>query len=128
MNAFVQPVLAQLERAWNDGDGERYAWPFTADAEQVNIFGTRLSGRAEIAQRHDRIFKTIFAGSINVFELLGARELAPGVLLAQAVSTVSVPSGPLQGELRTIASLVLRRTDSQWQIVLFHNTRITPQE
>jgi uncharacterized protein (TIGR02246 family) len=118
-------VVAELMQAWNDGDGRRFASQFALDAEQVNIFGVRLRGRCEIGERHDRIFKTIFRGSVNTLQVLNARLLAADVLLAQMSSLVDVPQGLFKGELRTIVSMVLIRNETHWEIVLFHNTRVT---
>ncbi len=120
----LEAILEELTQAWNAGDAQRFAAPFAPEAVQVNIFGAQLRGRQEIAERHDRIFKTIFRESINAFEIIDADLAATNVMLARISSAVTVPHGPLQGELRTIASLVLRRTDTRWEILLFHNTRV----
>jgi uncharacterized protein (TIGR02246 family) len=120
----LESIVDRLARAWNSGDAAGFAAPFAADSQQVNIFGARLIGRDAIDDRHAAIFANIFRGSTNVLRILDARMLGPDVLLAQVSSVVDVPHGPLQGELRTIASMVLRRSnESNWEIVLFHNTR-----
>lgn len=123
----LEAIVERLAAAWNGGDAAGFAAPFAADAQQVNIFGARLIGREEIRARHDEIFKSIFRGSTNVLHVLEARRLAPDVLLAQVSSAVDVPQGPLRGELRTVASLVLHRgRGGDWSIVLFHNTSQQP--
>lgn len=124
--AAIDAIVAELAGAWNAGDAKRYAAPFALDAEQVNIFGTRLIGREEIARRHAHVFETIFRESTNVLRVLDARYAGRDVLLVRVDSVVSIPHGPMQGELHTIFSLVLCRTGSSWEIVLFHNTRVTP--
>lgn len=120
----IESIVAELADAWNAGDAVRFAAPFAPDAEQVNIFGTRLMGRSEIADRHEIVFDTIFRGSTNVLRILDARYAAAGVALVRIDSTVSIPHGPMQGELHTIASLVLRQASGAWEILLFHNTRV----
>ncbi len=125
--AALESIVDRLARAWNSGDAPGFAAPFAADAQQVNIFGARLVGRSAISERHAAIFAGIFSGSVNVLHVLDARRLGPDVLLAQLSSVVDVPHGPLRGELRTIASAVLRTPrDADWEIVLFHNTREQP--
>jgi uncharacterized protein (TIGR02246 family) len=125
--AALESIVDRLACAWNNGDASGFAAPFAADAQQVNIFGTRLIGRGAIRERHAAIFAGIFSASTNVLNILDARMLGPDALLAQVSSVVEVPHGPLQGELRTIASMVLLRNgDADWQIVLFHNTREQP--
>lgn len=122
----IDAIVAELADAWNAGDAARFAAPFALDAEQVNIFGARLIGRGEIADRHAHVFETIFRGSTNVLRVLDARYAGADVLLLRLDSVVSIPQGPMQGDLHTIASLVLCRTGPKWEIRLFHNTRIAP--
>lgn len=125
--AALESIADRLAQAWNSGDAAGFAAPFAADAQQVNIFGTRLIGRDAIRDRHAAVFAEMFRESTNVLQVLDARRLGPDVLLAQLASAVEVPHGPLRGTLRTIASIVLRRThDADWEIVLFHNTRQQP--
>ncbi|MGH7709183.1 MAG: SgcJ/EcaC family oxidoreductase [Vulcanimicrobiaceae bacterium] len=121
----MDAIVAGLTEAWNAGDGERFAAVFAEDGEQVNIFGAALVGRAEIRDRHVRIFTTIFRESTNTLHVVRLRYAAADIALARVASIVEVPHGPLQGELRTLVSLVLRRVDVSWEIVLFHNTRVT---
>lgn len=123
----LESILAELAQAWNAGDGVRFAAVFAPGGVQVNIFGTELRGRREIAERHDRIFSTVFRGSTNTLRVIDAQPVAADVLLARVASVVDVPQGPLAGELRTVASLVLRKADGRWEILSFHNTRVVPE-
>lgn len=120
----VQGVVEQLAAAWNRGDGAAFAAPFAEDAEQINIYGTQLIRRRRIAEMHAHVFSTMFRGSTNSLEVLDVQRISNDVLVAKISSSVSVPAGPLQGELRTIGSLVLCRSGSGWEIALFHNTRV----
>jgi uncharacterized protein (TIGR02246 family) len=122
----LESIVSELTAAWNAGDAARFAAPFAEKSEQINIFGNLLAGRTEIAERHDRIFGTIFHGSTNVLQIDNARYVAPDVMVARVSSSVEVPHGPLQGTLQTVASVVLRKTSAGWEIVLFHNTRVAP--
>lgn len=120
----LETILAQMEQAWNAGDGARFAAPFALDAVQVNTFGSILNGREEIAQRHDSIFKSIFRASRNTLRIVSARYVTDDVVLARISSVVEVPQGPLQGDLKTLASLLFQRSDAGWELVTFHNTRV----
>jgi uncharacterized protein (TIGR02246 family) len=120
----LESILAEMEQAWNAGDGARFAAPFAADGVQVNIFGVTLNGREEIAARHESIFKSIFRGSRNTLRIVASRYVDDNILLARMSSLVEVPQGPLRGELKTLASLLFRRTDAGWELMSFHNTRI----
>ena len=96
---------AQIEKAWNAADGAAFAEPFAADASFVDIRGEAHDGALAIAGGHQAIFDSIYRGSTVKIELDIAREVAPGVVLAVATSTLDAPSGPLRGR---------------------HNARITP--
>lgn len=120
----IESIVATMERAWNAGDAAGFAAPFAVDADQVNIFGSVLRGRQEIADRHDRIFKTIFLGSRNTLRLLETRCVANDVVIARMHSHVDVPQGPLAGELETLGTLIFRKTGQGWELLTFHNTRI----
>lgn len=124
----LEEIAAQLAHAWNAGDAAGFAALFAPDGEQVNIFGTQLRGRHEIEQRHEHIFATVFWGSRNALRVVDARLAGTYVMLARVSSVVDVPQGPLQGQLQTIASMVLLRSSRQWEIVLFHNTRVASEE
>lgn len=123
--AALESIVAGMERAWNAADGQGFAAAFAMDADQVNIFGDVLNGRPDIAERHDRIFNTIFRGSSNALRLVEARYVNENVVLARMSSTVVVPQGPLAGELRTLASLLFHRTESGWELLTLHNTRVS---
>jgi uncharacterized protein (TIGR02246 family) len=125
--ANLESIVAEMERAWNAGDGAGFAKPFAPDGDQVNIIGEVMKGRDEIAVRHDGIFKTIYAGSRNSMHLVDARSVAADVVLARVHSILDVPAGPRQGRIEAIMSVVFRKTGERWEIVTLHNTRIMPR-
>jgi uncharacterized protein (TIGR02246 family) len=120
----LEAIVAQLAQAWNAGDGKQFASVFAYDGDQINIMGEQLIGRDQIRERHEKIFKTVFRESRNILKVVSARYAGANVILARISSTVAVPHGELQGELHTLGSLVLRNTGSNWEVVLFHNTRV----
>jgi uncharacterized protein (TIGR02246 family) len=122
--AALSEIIRSMETAWNAGDADGFASPFGQDGDQVNIFGTHLRNRDEIRIRHAQIFQTVFLSSINSLTLQDARYVTADVILGHVRSAVTVPQGPLQGELCTLASLVFRKTAGRWEVVTFHNTRI----
>ncbi len=121
----VTRMIAELEAAWNAGDAARYASDFADDGDQINIFGMHLKDRDEVALRHDGVFKTIFLNSRVRFHLIEARKVSGDVILALVRTVVDVPGGALAGTVETIATLVLRKTNSGLEIVTFHNTRVS---
>lgn len=82
-----------------------------------------LKDRQEIAAQHVTIFRTIFAQSRSVFSVVDARYIASGSVLAHVRSQVTTPSGPMEGILRTLASVVFVNGPAGWKILTFHNTR-----
>ena len=72
---IVEPVIEQLESAWNAADGAAYAAPFMPDADFVNVRGELHSGADNIGAGHQGIFNSIYAGSTVDYTVLQAREL-----------------------------------------------------
>ena len=122
--AIAAALLQHIEGAWNDADGTRFGDAFTEDAEFVDIRGTHHRGRTAIAQGHQAIFDTIYAGSAVRYHLDVARTIAPGAILAVASATLEVPAGPLQGVNHARLSVAIARYGDGWRIAGFHNTLV----
>jgi len=117
-------LAASLEAAWNAGSGDGFAAHFAEDADFVNIFGHYGKGRPAIAEAHNAIFRTVYAGSRLAYTVLRARYLTMDVALMHLDARLRIPSGPMVGEKHSIPSLVLTRTGDHWKIASFHNTLI----
>lgn len=121
-------VLARLEKAWNDGDGEAFGSNFAPEASFVNIRGEHIVGRPGIAAGHAAILTTIYAGSVNRMQLVRAIELADGTVAAISVNTLDCPTGPLVGVHQAMStSLISVPSDGtrRPKIVVGHNTLVT---
>jgi uncharacterized protein (TIGR02246 family) len=128
MNAeqVAAEVLARLEQAWNDGDGEAFGALYADDATFVTIRGEWATGRAAIAAGHTEIFRTIYAGSTNRMQLVAVREVG-GALVASATSTLTSPTGPLAGTHRARSTSVLVPDAGHpvgWRVASTHNTLV----
>ena len=123
--ATAQEILDRLESAWNAADGAAYGAPFSADADFVAIRGDYYTGREAIADGHEGILHSIYAGSTARFTVLQARPLDDRVTLVHARMVVDSPAGPLQGEHASTATVVLVERDGGHEIVAFHNTLVT---
>jgi uncharacterized protein (TIGR02246 family) len=119
-------VAASLTIAWNAGDSTAFSQCFTDEADFVNIFAAHLVGSEAIAKQHQFIFEGVYKGSRNLFTVTKARALSDGIVLAQVQSKLSVPQGPMAGEVRTLATAVLVREPAGWRITSFQNTREQP--
>jgi uncharacterized protein (TIGR02246 family) len=124
--AAIEKIVANLETAWNAGDGKAFAAPFSPDADFVNIRGDHFRTRDVIAAGHDAIFRTIYAGSVNRYTVESARLLRPDVALAHVQAVLKAPSGPLAGTHSSRFSMALTREAGGWQIASLHNTLVAP--
>ena len=115
-------ILAELQSGWNEGDGDRFAGPFSANADFVDIRGEHHRGKDAIAAGHHGIFASIYKGSRVRYELAQARSLTGDVVLIHSTAELDVPSGPLAGVRHAIQSLVLKREAGDWKVASFHNT------
>jgi uncharacterized protein (TIGR02246 family) len=118
----IHRVVAGLEKAWNNADGEDFGAWFQDDAEFVNVYGMYAQGRGQIAEGHKMIFSTVYAGSTLHTIPINVRLLSEDVALVHMRSRLSVPRGPMTGEHDAIPSMVLARDSGTWKIAAFHNT------
>ena len=120
----IEAVANGLVRAWNSGNGAGYAAYCDEDADHVNIFGMHARGRQEIADGHNTIFRTVYAGSTLECQVEHARYLRPDVALVHLRAHLKVPQGPVAGEMHSVPTVVMQRTDDGWSIMAFHNTLV----
>ena len=120
----ISGIVASLEKAWNAADGKAFAASFADDSDFVTIRGDRQKGRDAIEGGHAAIFASIYKGSSIAYRVVAAREIATNVLLGHVESELSAPVGPLAGVNNAVATVILRREQSGWQLVAFHNTLV----
>ena len=118
----IHRVVAGIEKAWNNADGEDFGLWFQEDAEFVNVYGTYAQGRRQIAEGHQTIFGTVYAGSTLRLIPGNVRLLSRNVAVVHLRSQLSVPGGPMTGEHEALPSMVLTRDSGAWRIAAFHNT------
>ncbi|MEV7008134.1 SgcJ/EcaC family oxidoreductase [Streptosporangium sp. NPDC051022] len=114
----VDELIAEMQRAWNAGDGAGWAANFAEDAEFVDVVGRVQHGRETIAREHQKIFDTIYRGSRVEIRKVAARPVGGDVLLVHTTSTLRVPSGPRAGDTHAVQTMVVRNG----QILAFQNT------
>ena len=114
--------LARLEHAWNTADGTAFGAAFADHSEFVDIRGGHHCGATAIAEGHQVLFDSVYAGSTVSYRLETARQVAPGCVLAVAEATLDVPSGPVPGTHRSRLTAVISGADGGWSIAAFHNT------
>ena len=91
----AETFFAAIESAWNTADGERYGAEFANVTDFVNVRGEYHHGDGDhIGAAHQGIFDTIYKGSSVRYEVDEARQLAPGVVVAHATSTLDAADRP----------------------------------
>lgn len=122
-DAIVSSLFEQVCDVWKKGDGAAFAALCTEDCDFINLLGMYSHDRATIAELHRRIFAGPYAGSTLTVTPERSEWLADGVILAQVPNELRIPSGPVQGIVRCIASVVVVRDGPSWRMRCFHNTR-----
>jgi len=122
----AEQFFRNFEAAWNAADGTRLGAEFADVTDFVNIRGTHFHcGPDLIGTAHQEIFDTIYRGSTNRIRLDRVREIAPGILLVHATSTLDAPTGPLAGVHQAkMSALLVEGDDRTWKATAFHNTLI----
>ena len=119
----VRSVAAQLEEAWNAGNGAAFGAVFAEDADFVTIRGELHQGREAIARGHQSIFDSIYAGSRVEYAVVNAHPARDGVTVAHLRGTLKVPTGPVAGDHTAIATIVLLDREEGPEVAAFHNTK-----
>jgi uncharacterized protein (TIGR02246 family) len=117
-------VAKRLTDAWNAADGDAFGASFAEDVEFITVWGSRVTGRREVAAGHKIIFSGMYKDSSTEFRPTAARTLADGIIAAYADGVLKVPAGDMAGEHPYTASMVIMRQGSEWKIVSFHNNWI----
>ncbi|MDT7566881.1 MAG: hypothetical protein QOG76_5505 [Pseudonocardiales bacterium] len=124
--ALLDATLSKLVAAWNAGDLEAYARPFTDDAVYVTYFGRKLIGRGGIAEGHRRVFASAYRGSRLLNQQASYRFLRPDVVVAvQDGGVETAPGASPDEDRRNTLTYVLVKDDGEWRIASFHNARVS---
>ena len=116
---------ASLQQAWNGADGAAFGAAFTTDASFVDIRGVAHDGAAAIAGGHQAIFDSIYKGSVVRYDLVSAQAVSDDVIVARGHGTLDAPGGPMAGVHDAVNTIVLVRSNGDWQGAAFHNTLVT---
>jgi uncharacterized protein (TIGR02246 family) len=120
--AIVSDAFAELEKAWNNGDGAPWGERFTEDGHFVNIHGARVRGSEAIAKGHQAIFDTVYKGSTVQYSVLDADAITEDCLLGVVAARLDAPSGPLEGTHQSIITALFVRDGGGWKVRAFQNT------
>lgn len=121
----AQTIVDTLIASWNAGNGAAYSAPFTEDATFRVWNGLLSRGRAAIAEDHQRIFDTFYAGTELQLEIVDTKQLTRDVALVYLEGSVSRGGQelePMPGMQGAFPFMVLQQLEGSWQVVHFQNT------
>jgi uncharacterized protein (TIGR02246 family) len=113
----IRLLLARLYDAWARGDGDGYAACFTQKSDYITFNGIHLCGRAENAELHGALFRSVLKGTQLSAEIESIELLSSGVALVHTVGS---------GRKKSYQTYVLVKSDTEWLIRSFQNTRVQP--
>ena len=119
--------MADFASAWNTHDIDALAILFHEDGTFVNVVGSYEKGREEIRQLHAAIHASFYKDSVLRAEVLDARELVPGVIVAHVTNELEGDARAPGQTARTLATYVIEQRAGLWNFTAAHNTRIVPR-
>ncbi len=123
---IADELIADFASAWNAHDMDALAILFHEDGTLVNAVGTYEKGREEIRHSHAAIHASFSKNSALRSELLDARELMPGVIVAHVSNELEGDARYPRQTARTLATYVIEQRAGTWKFTTAHNTRIAP--
>ncbi|MFF2039909.1 SgcJ/EcaC family oxidoreductase [Kitasatospora sp. NPDC058170] len=122
--AEVAGVVRGLEKAFNDKDPVALAGWFAERTSWTNARGTRLDGRAAIAEFSAPAMKGFLSDSYARYEVVKLLEIAPEVIAVNVAQTPTDADGnPVEGA-RGAALYVVARQEEGWRIVAGQNNAV----
>ena len=123
----IREIIATTTELFNRRDSKRFAQYYTPDADLVTVRGEVMKGTGEIEAGLNRIFHTR-AGNATLREIdASIRFLGPDIALAHVTNELSGLVGPAGERLpahRERSIRVFVKTEGEWKVTAFHNTRL----
>ena len=123
----TRALASRLIAAYNVSDADAFAGLFSPDAVFVNIFGTRMPGRAGIARGHRAGFETRLLGTVLAVDELRVavvHELTTVAHLSWSLRHTTAATAGTLPPCTGIFTLVAASTDDGgWEFVAATNVR-----
>jgi uncharacterized protein (TIGR02246 family) len=113
----IRLLLARLYDAWARGDGDAYAACFAEKSDYITFNGIHLRTRAENAEMHGALFRTVLKGTKLSAQIESLELLSGSVALVHTMGS---------GRKKSYQTYVLVKSDAEWLIRSFQNTRVAP--
>jgi uncharacterized protein (TIGR02246 family) len=120
----IKEIITGMIDAWNRGSGAEFAAPFAEDADFIAFDGTRLKGRQQIHDFHERLFDldlkgTRLDGGVNFVRFLG-----PALAVMNAWATTTLKGQTNASSSRDSMQLfVVTKRDGEWRCDAMLNAR-----
>jgi uncharacterized protein (TIGR02246 family) len=119
----IDKVISGYTYAWNECCGKGFGEGFTQDADFVNIFGTKFSGKEEIEVRHVKILETFLKDSKMEILKTDLREVQKGLVIATVHWRVKGFKKPDVTRDGIFTQVFVQQAD-KWEITASQNTLI----
>ena len=124
----IRQIVAEEERAWNQGDAKGYASHFEEEGGFTNVLGTVYYGRRAFEDRHAALFATVFKNTVLSMSVQKIRFIRPDVAVVdidtEMTGFAALPPGihaAVDGALRTRLQQVMSKERGEWWIAAYHN-------
>ena len=118
----IESVVADLVSAWRSSNGIAWGDCFTEDADFTTWFGLRMAGRDEIANGHQGIFDSFYAGTVYDLEVEFIRFLNEETALVGLSGSVTKPGDETPSAPQTVPLAVIVKSREGWKVAAFQNT------
>lgn len=119
-------LAARFARAWNQHDMDVLARLFHEDAAFVNVGGAYLKGAEEIRRQHAAVHAGPYKNSVLRAEVVDARELAPGIIVAHVQTELDGDDRAPGQRRHSLATFVIEQRGGLWRFTAAHNTEVLP--
>lgn len=124
----LQSLYRKKIEGWNEGNGRKFAEPYTEDADFIGFDGTYLFGRREIAEFHQMLFDRFLRGTRLIAKIKSIRFPVSNVAIIVGISgTIEANQKRINSDRNSIHTIVAinNEHDGKWGFTTFQNTRAT---
>ncbi|MCW4461949.1 SgcJ/EcaC family oxidoreductase [Sphingomonas sp. BT-65] len=122
----ISGIFERWQNAWNSHDMHAFAQLFHEDATWIVWTGRVWRGRQAIEEGHVEAHRTFFRNSTQLSNPQEISLVAPGVVVARSLTTLTGDSREAGSTILGHKLLVLTQRDGVWRILYGQNTRLTP--
>ncbi len=122
----INGIFERWQAAWQSHDMHAFAQMFHEDATWIVWTGRVWKGRQAIEDGHAEAHRTFFRNSIQLSSPQEIRAVAPDVVVARSMTTLTGDSRQPGVTILGHKLLVLTRRNGTWGILYGQNTRLTP--